>query len=255
MTQMSPGLVLSATRQGGDLRATTGDPELKPFESTNFDLAFEWYYRSSSYVSVNYFRKKVSNFIVRTLSQTTINNVTDPSTGADPSAADPEDILAEFDLTTPTNGETATVKGFEFAIQHDFDTGWGIVANMTLVDSNAKLDTTDISQKFALTGLSDSQNLILYYEHGPGQVRLAWNHRQGFLQSLVQIQSPEPTFVRSYHQLDLSASYALNDRVSVFFEGINITQESVLKHGRYINQLLLAQQPGARYSVGLRGSF
>jgi TonB-dependent receptor len=255
MTQLSPSLVVNTTRQGGDLRASSGNPYLQPFESTNLDLAFEWYYQPSSYVSASYFNKRVQNFIVSTVTQININDVTDPSTGSDSSAPDGEDILAEFDLTSFTNAQAATVSGFEFAIQHDFDSGWGVVANMTLVDSNAKLDPTDISQKFALTGLSDSQNVIVYYENGPGQIRLAWNHRDGFLQSLVQIQGPEPTYVRSYQQLDVSASYAVNDNVSVFVEGVNITEENVLKHGRYSNQLLLAQQPGARYSLGLRGNF
>ena len=255
MTQLSPSLLVNTTRQGGDLRASSGNPNLKPFESTNLDLAFEWYYQPSSYISASYFNKRVKNFIVSTVSQININDVTDPSTGADSSAPDIEDTLAEFDLTSSTNGQAATVSGFEFAIQHDFYSGWGVVANMTLVDSNAKLDPTDISQKFALTGLSDSQNLIVYYEKGPSQIRLAWNHRDGFLQSLVQIQGPEPTYVRSHQQLDISASYAVNDNISVFIEGVNITEENVLKHGRYRNQLLLAQQPGARYSLGLRGSF
>lgn len=255
MHQLSPSLVLNTTRQGGDLRASSGNPDLKPFESTNFDLTLEWYYQSLSYISVSYFKKKVSNFIVSTVTQRTINDVTDPSTGTDTRAPDSADTLAEFDLTTPTNGPTAIVSGFELAIQHDFDSGFGVVANMTLVDSNAKLNPADILQKFALTGLSDSQNLILYYEKGPSQIRLAWNHRDGFLQSLVQIQGPEPTYVRSYQQFDLSASYAVNDNLSVFVEGVNITQENVLKHGRFSNQLLLAQQPGARYSLGLRGSF
>ena len=255
MTQLSPSLLVNTTRQGGDLRASSGNPNLKPFESTNLDLAFEWYYQPSSYISASYFNKRVKNFIVSTVSQININDVTDPSTGADSSAPDIEDTLAEFDLTSSTNGQAATVSGFEFAIQHDFYSGWGVVANMTLVDSNAKLDPTDISQKFALTGLSDSQNLIVYYEKGPSQIRLAWNHRDGFLQSLVQIQGPEPTYVRSHQQLDISASYAVNDNISVFIEGVNITEENVLKHGRYSNQLLLAQQPGARYSLGLRGSF
>jgi iron complex outermembrane receptor protein len=255
MRQLSPSLVLNTTRQGGDLRASSGNPNLKPFESTNLDLTLEWYYHPLSYLSASYFEKKVSNFIVSSVMQTTINDVTDPSTGLDSNAPDSEDALAEFDLTTPTNGQTATVSGFEFAIQHDFNSGWGVVANMTLVDSNAKLNPTDVSQKFALTGLSDTQNLIVYYEKGPSQIRLAWNHRDGFLQSLVQIQGPEPTYVRSYQQFDLSASYAVNDNVSVFIEGVNITEENVLKHGRYRNQLLLAQQPGARYSLGLRGSF
>ncbi len=255
MQQLSPSLVLNTTRQGGDLRASSGNSDLKPFESTNFDLTLEWYYHPMSYLSASYFKKEVSNFIVSTVTQTTINDVTDPSTGTDSSAPDSEDTLAEFDLTTPINAQTATVSGFEFAIQHDFDSGFGVVANMTLVDSNAKLDPSNISQKFALTGLSDSQNLIVYYEKGPANIRLAWNHRDGFLQSLVQIQGPEPTYVRSHQQFDLSASYAVNDNLSVFLEGVNITEENVLKHGRYSNQLLLAQQPGARYSLGLRGSF
>lgn len=255
MQQLSPSLVLTTTRQGGDLRASSGNPNLNPFESTNFDLTLEWYYQSMSYLSASYFKKRVNNFIVSTVTQMTINDVTDPSTGMDSRAPDTEDTLAVFDLTSPTNGQTATVSGLEFAVQHDFESGFGIVANMTLVDSNAKLNPTDLSQKFALTGLSDSQNLIVYYENGPGQIRLAWNHRDGFLQSLVQIQGPEPTYVNSYQQVDLSASFSINDNLSIFIEGINITEENVIKHGRYSNQLLLVQQPGARYSLGVRGSF
>lgn len=255
MTQMSPSLVLNTTRQGGDLRASTGSPELRPFESTNIDLAMEWYYSPSSYLSVGYFRKKVDNFIVSNVSELIFDDVTDPSTGSDTTAPDPFDEIARFDLTQPVNGETATVDGWEFAFQHTFDSGFGLLANMTLVDSNAQLDRNNVQQKFALTGLSDSQNLVVFYEKGAAQVRLAWNHREGFLQSLIQIQGAEPTYVDSYHQLDMSASYDVNEHVAVFFEGINITEEHVIKHGRYDNQLLLAQDPGARFTLGIRGNF
>lgn len=255
MSQMSPSLVLDTTRQGGDLRASSGNPQLQPFESTNLDMAVEWYFAPSSYFSASYFQKKVDNFIVSTVSDLIFPGVTDPSTGIDPAGPDAEDTLAQFDLTAPTNGQAATVQGWEFAVQHSFASGFGIVTNATIVDSNAQLDPNDLSQKFALTGLSDSQNIIVYYENGPSQLRFAWNHRDGFLQSLVQSQGPEPTFVESYQQLDVSASYALNQHLVVFVEGVNITQETVLKHGRYANQLLLAQEPGARYAFGFRGSF
>lgn len=256
MSQMSPSLVLNTTRQGGDLRASSGNPNLKPFESTNLDLAFEWYYNFSGHLSASYFRKQVDNFIVSTVSDLTFAGVTDPSTGNDTDNPDPQDKIAHFSLTQPVNGETATVDGWELAIQHDFaDSGFGLLANMTLVNSNAELDRNDITQKFALTGLSDSQNLIMYYQQDATQLRLAWNHRDGFLQSLVQIQGAEPTFVKGYHQLDISGSYALNEHLSVFFEGINITRQMVFKHGRYDNQLLLVQDSGARYALGVRGSF
>lgn len=255
MSQMSPSITLNTTRQGGDLRASSGNPALQPFESTNLDLAVEYYFGESSYLSANYFRKRVDNFIIRTVSQLSFPGVTDPSTGSDPTAADDQDAVASFAITQPINGETATVDGWELAFQHQFDSGFGVIANMTLVDSNAELDRDNVSQVFALTGLSDSQNLVVFYEQGPAQMRLAYNHRDGFLQSLVQIQGGEPTFVRSYQQLDMSASYALNDNLSVFVEGINLTEENLLKHGRYDNQLLLAQDTGARYTLGIRGSF
>src|SRR3546814_8121301 len=39
------------------------DPGLKPLESKNFDLSFEWYYGEASYLSVGYFRKDIDNYI------------------------------------------------------------------------------------------------------------------------------------------------------------------------------------------------
>lgn len=256
ITQLSPSIALNTTRQGGDLRASAGNPTLEPFESTNFDASLEYYYDEVSYFSAGYFRKDVENFITRSVEPFSFPNVTDPSTGADPNAPDPEDSAAIFDLTLPRNGERAIVDGFELSLLHSFwDSGFGLLANMTIVDSNAELNPLDVNETFALTGLSDSENVVLFYEGGRWQWRLAYNHRDGFLQSLVQIQSGEPTFVAAYQQWDMSISYQLNDNVSLFAEGINLTDEEVWKHGRYDNQLLLIQDTGSRYALGIRGTF
>ncbi|BDX04990.1 hypothetical protein [Planctobacterium marinum] len=127
------------------------------------------------------------------------------------------------------------------------------MGNTTMVDSNAELDRNDVSNKFALTGLSDASNLVLFYEKGRWQWRLAWNRRESFLQSLVQRQSSEPTFVAPYQQVDMSMSFDINPNISLFIEGINLSNEVVHKHGRYANQLLLIQDTGTRYSFGIRG--
>jgi TonB-dependent receptor len=39
-----------------------GNPALKPVKSKNIDLAFEWYYAKSSFVSLNHFRKHLDNY-------------------------------------------------------------------------------------------------------------------------------------------------------------------------------------------------
>lgn len=255
LTQLSPSLTYDTTRQGGDLRASQGSPTLKPFKSTNYDLSLEWYSNEHHFGSLAYFRKSVKNFIVSQVDQVSFNNVVDPSTGTDPLGPDAGDDIAVFDVTRPINGETAIVEGVELSYQYHFESGFGFLANMTLIDSNAELDKDNINQKFALTGLSDTQNLIIFYDKVPLQIRFAWNSRSEFVQSLIQRQSAEPTFVDNYSQIDMSASYQLTPTLNLFIEGINITEESVIKHGRYNNQLLLAQSPGARYTLGLRGFF
>lgn len=261
LTSMSPVTVITTTRQGGDLTSTSGNPALEPFESDNLDLSLEWYYDDSSYVSAGYFKKDVANFIVnsqenRTFALPNGSLLTDPSTGSDSSAPDADDEVAVFSNTLPNNGENATVDGMEFAVQHNFgESGFGVIANATVVTSDAELDPDDITQVFALTGLSDSFNLVGYYEQGPFQARLAWNWRDEFVQSLTQTQGNGPTIVEAYQQWDLSGSFDINDNVSVFVEGINLTEEYIHKRGRYSNQLLLIEDSGRRWALGVRASF
>jgi TonB-dependent receptor len=261
LDSMSPVTVIGTTRQGGDLTSTSGKPELEPFTSDNIDLSLEWYYSDDSYMSAGYFRKNVANFIVNSQQSKTFtladgSLLTDPSTGTDTGAPDSNDSTATFTNTLPNNGESAIVDGWELALQHSFGaSGFGVMANATIVDSDAELDAADISQVFALTGLSDSLNLVTFYEDGPMQVRLAWSWRDTFVQSLTQSNGDGVTIVEDYSQLDLSGSYDLTDNLTVFFEGINLTEEYVHKRGRFANQLLLIEDSGRRFAFGVRGSF
>lgn len=260
LTSMAPVTVIGTTRQGGNLTATSGNAELKPFESDNFDLSWEWYYGDASYVSAGYFKKNVANFIVNKIEDKTFTTesgalLTDPSTGTNTGAADAGDAVAVFHNTVPVNGETATVDGLELGWQHTLDSGFGFIVNATIVNSDADLNPADITQTFALTGLSDSMNLVGFYEHGPVQIRLAYNKREEFVQSLTQSNGNGPTIVAPYKQFDLSASYDLTDNVTLFMEGINLTNEYVHKRGRYANQLLLIEDSGRRLALGLRANF
>ncbi len=261
LTSMAPVTVITTTRQGGNLTSTSGNAALKPFESDNFDVSWEWYYGEASYVSAGYFKKDVANFIVNTIADKTFtlpngNPLMDPSTGSDPGAADASDSVAVFKNTLPNNGEDAIVDGVELGIQHTFgESGFGVMLNTTMVDSDADLDPADVTQVFALTGLSDSMNLVGFYEQGPVQIRLAYNQRDEFVQSLTQSNGNGPTLVEDYEQWDLSASYDITDEITVFVEGINLTEEYVHKRGRYENHLLLIEDSGRRWALGLRASF
>lgn len=260
LDSMSPVTVIGTTRQGGNLTSSSGNPELEPFTSDNLDLSLEWYYSEASYLSAGYFRKNVANFIINSTENLTFETangglLTDPSTGTDVDNPDAADSTAVFTNTLPNNSESAIVDGWEVALQHTFDSGFGLMVNATIVDSNAELDPADITQVFALTGLSDSYNVVGFYENGPFQARVAYNWRDTFVQSLTQSNGDGVTIVEDYAQVDASGSYDVTDNISVFFEGINLTEEYVHKRGRFSNQLLLVEDSGRRFAVGVRGTF
>lgn len=247
---LSPRTTIGTARPG-NLQASSGNPNLEPYVSDNLDLALEWYYQDGGYLSVGIFQKKVDNFLVNTVQN-------------QPFEIQDQDNLFDgppiFEVSLQDNLEEATVDGIELGFQHTFDylpgawSGFGFTANATLVDSNADLDLEDTSQTFALEGLGDSYNLVAFYEMGNFEARLAWNRRDRFLQTAVGF-GGEPGYVMDYEQVDARVSYNLTENFSIFAEGVNITDERYQRVGRYDNQVLLREQTGPRYTVGLRAEF
>ncbi|WP_095012058.1 TonB-dependent receptor [Tsuneonella mangrovi] len=269
LSAMFPQTNFLNSRPGGPFIASQGNPNLLPYVSNNLDLSFEWYYKPSSYVSVGLFRKWVDNFIGATAINGPIYDVngqplTDPSVNPRPGCPDssnppnpaclsqPSDPVVTWQINTVGNLKSAAVDGVEATIQHVFgDTGFGIIANGTLVHGNVNLDPYDFTQTLALTGLSNSYNLVGFYEKHGLQVRVAYNWRDKFLQSL----GAEPINVDAYGQLDASASYQINDHFSVFVEGLNLNNATIRRYARFEQQIRDAEQYGPRFSFGVRAKF
>ena len=278
-----------------------GNPGLKPLESENFDVSFEWYYGESSYMSLGYFRKNIDNYIgVTTIAATPFdlntpaggvyfseavangcatsditcirnyifdNHDGDPGVVRGPDdangnrtgtiAGQPGDPIATFRITTPANQRSASLDGWEFNIQHVFgDTGFGLSANYTMVDSSLDYDNYNRGEQFALEGVSDSANLVGFYEKHGWSVRLAYNWRDEFLAGRFDGSGlPNPVYTEAYGQWDMNVGYQWSDQLSFQFEGINLTDEIQRLHGRTQNQVLYVTQTGPRYMVGFRYKF
>ncbi|WP_416351168.1 TonB-dependent receptor [Alteromonas sp. 14N.309.X.WAT.G.H12] len=280
MSQMSPATTFGEPRRQ-NLTASGGNPALKPFEAENWDLSFEWYYSDDSIFSFAVFSKEVENFIVTlsgdesyTLSARTAADgfrctAADCAIGVSLDPANPDvDVVATteelngasevFTVTRPQNGETATVTGYEVAVTHVWDNGFGITANATVVNSDAEV-SGDTTQTFALEGLGDSQNLIMFYEKDAFQARVAFNNRESFLFALdntsVGGATGEPVTTKTYGQWDVSASYDINENFTVFVEGINVTGEKLTQIGRFNDQIYSIEDNGSRFAVGVRATF
>lgn len=167
-----------------------------------------------------------------------------------------EDPAAVFNITVPANQKSAQLDGWELAAQHMFgDSGFGVSGNFTLVDSDLTYDNANLGDQFALEGLSDSANLVVFYDKDRWQVRLAYNWRDEFLSGRFDSERPNPVYTEAYGQFDLNVSFDINDQFTVFAEGINVTDEIQRLHERAQNQVFYATQTGARYMIGARYTF
>jgi TonB-dependent receptor len=166
-----------------------------------------------------------------------------------------EDDLFNFQINQPYNSDrTANLYGWEFAIQHRFwETGFGTILNYTIVRGDATFNNelSPYEDQFALTGLSDSANAVLYYDKAGLQARVAYNWRDGFFAG----GSVDPTYVEAYGQVDASASYEFVPGLTAFAEAINLTGSNRRGHRRSENFVTFAQPGYARYSAGVRFTF
>ena len=253
----------------GTSTASGGNPDTNPYIADNIDLSLEWYYGEGSYAAVTFFYKQVDDYIAIDVENDVIldvngNPLLDPQGRFDPTVipnvavtSQPGDPEAIFAISRPLNTEERSIDGWELALQHMFgETGFGIQANYTLVNSDAEYDPTNFRQQAILIGLSDSYNLVGFYENELFSIRLAANWRDDFLFAENQLRATnEPVFIDDYLQIDLSTDYALNENVVFVFEVLNITGEDQVQRGRFDEQFLFENDQDPRFTLGVRANF
>jgi TonB-dependent receptor len=296
--QMIGGIRLDANARFNGGTGSTGNPGLLPLESTNIDFSAEWYYDEGSYISLGYFTKDVENDIL-TLPIDNQFNILNPATGpyveealaavgtdglaqrqyifdtygaTDPNVYKDEgniviagnpalNDLLNFKIETPLNvSGTTGYDGIEFAVQHLFgESGFGGIINYTATNTDNTHDDFVLAPQLAELGISDSANVVGFYEMDGLSIRIAYNWRDKYIVSLVQDGSagPGPRYIEEYGQLDLTVSYDVPQikGLTVYLNGINVTEENLRVSGRSEQQVLAAIQQGSRYSFGARYTF
>nr|WP_136251600.1 TonB-dependent receptor [Ningiella ruwaisensis] len=289
--QLLGGLTRTGFPAIGARTGARGNPGLLPFKSTNLDLSLEYYYDEASYASVGLFWKDVDDWIDTTqviqqyegvhdifrgerwnaaeaAIQARGEQATDDAIYAEIIAAgvgvdgttvlpDPSsDPLIDWTITSPENVGTRKTNGVELAVQHLFgETGFGVGVNATLVDGDVDYDRYLLAAQAVLPGLSDSANFQIFYEDDALSVKLTANWRDEYLVGQGQAQGSSdvpPQFAEEFTQVDLSVNYNLTENITVFFEGVNLTNETERVNGRFTEQFLSAAQFGPRYAIGIR---
>jgi TonB-dependent receptor len=197
----------------GDL--AEGNVDLKPYTSDNLDATAEWYFAQGGLISASAFHKRIKNPIY-SFRETLTGVVIDGRT------------FSRLGYTQPRNADKGHISGIELAYQQQFTflpglfSGFGVAANATFTDSSVTVPgrgKADFqSQSDVLYGVQ------LFYQKGPVEAALSYHDTGKNLLSLGATPATD-TYSDDYKRLDAKASYALNDRVQIFVEMQNLTDE------------------------------
>jgi TonB-dependent receptor len=219
-----------------------GNPDLQPFRASQIEGGLEWYFDKFSLLSVTGFYKNIDSYVTLTTTPQVVDQVT-------------------FQVTVPTNGKGAVVKGLEFNYRQVFSNlpspfdGFGVQTSFIYAESNAHYTNPVANVSYTIEGLSKyNYSLIGFYEKYGIQARVAYSWRDKYLQ-VASGRNGEPEYFDAYGQLDASLSYDINDHYTVFVDGLNLNDEKEFIYSVTPDRTKEYRDAGKRITAGVRFRF
>ncbi|WP_347304297.1 TonB-dependent receptor [Croceibacterium sp. TMG7-5b_MA50] len=204
---------------------TSGNANLQPTTSKNYDIGIEYYFNRSTGIFGTLFRREIDGLVVPFTSVLTI-----PGTGLNTNV---------FAVTRPENASNGVLEGAElgFILFPELPgvlNGLGAQGSLTILDSNQNIPLTDSAgnvvgeDESSFFGVSDlSYNVTLAYDRGPVGARLSYVWREAFLSNNEArlFANPIGVWRRPESSLDFQLTVAVTDELGVTFDAVNLTQE------------------------------
>ena len=261
--QLRPNVVVNDSNE----TISGGNPAIKPERACGVDAYFEWYLRPQGYLMIGTFYKKIEDFLYT--SSRTFNSAALNSNGIDRSG---------YTFSGLVNGGSGRIYGLEAAAQlqlepwtddlglPEFLGGFGVSANITL--NNSKVDLGN--RKLRLPGTSDFvYNIGGYYEKYGLSIRLQYQNRSKWLDTVGSLADAGDTYWDSDDELDFSARYAITRNFEIYFDASNLLNHpgrrfsdpgsllraSGVQAPNSSNQTIEWERFGRRYTGGIRFNF
>ncbi|MBE0379987.1 TonB-dependent receptor [Pseudoalteromonas prydzensis] len=239
---------LSARKSGycaaaSGCKGNEGNPDLKPYRASQYDLSAEWYFNESSILSLAYFYKDIDSYITNS----TVDKEwmwTDPDTGLEE--------LRTFLITQPVNGLGGENSGFEVNYTQKLGYGFGIQTNYTYSDAELEQTAEQIAagEEAVLPNNSeDTFNATVYYENMGFSARVSYTYRSEYFYTTYLGLNQ---YIDDFGQYDLNLSYNVTDNLNVVFQAINLTDEDQRSMSSNSTGMSDSNRPLAIHNYGRR---
>lgn len=206
----NPGLILYPSTNTTMATGTAGNPNLKPQEGRNVDVALEWYFAPGGSITGTVFNHDFKNYLRHKSMSETYNGVS-------------------YFVDRPYNAANGSLHGFEAAYQQFYTAlpGWmsglGMQANFTYMDGGL---TEPDGTKNTFPGMSKyAYNLVGLYERGPWSVRVAYNWRDKYVDTYNYRNLGMNLIVDPTRTLDASISYKITKSLTLTLDGSNLLDQ------------------------------
>ncbi len=231
----------------GDKEIFTGNPDLAPTTSMNFDLMGEHYFKSLGIVSGGLFYKKINNFIYTFRGETSEDRFGVGTSG--------------FDVFQPLNGDDASIFGAEVAFQRqlDFLPGFAkklsVYLNYTHLISNADGIRNEKGKERTDLDLPNTApnifNGSLGYNGDKLSVRLSANFSDAYIDEIGGDAFEDRYYDRQFF-LDFNASYAITKNLSIYADLNNITNQPLRFYQGVSERTMQVEYYERRLTFGLK---
>ncbi len=255
--------ILNTDPQNSAWTGSSGNPELRPLEANQFDLAYEWYFAAEGLVSLTYFYKDLVNW---TVAGSTVENFAEfyiPGGFHDATDGSPPATFLGV-VTNREDGLEGFVRGqellfsFPFGLFSDALDGLGLTASATFADG-------ELDDGSRVPGLSEEiYQLTAYYQRGGFEFRISGRKRDDYVSEVRGISLSLVPLVDAGAELwDAQIGYDFADSGIDYLEGLSVTLQAQNltdedteivdpSDGRLIRQY---QSFGANYLLGVNYKF
>ncbi|KAA3662524.1 MAG: TonB-dependent receptor [Calditrichaeota bacterium] len=229
-----------------------GNPALEPTTSMNFDLMAEHYFEIVGILSAGLFYKDLSDFIY---------------VYAEDDYVDPVSGQTYDEFFQPRNGASASLLGFEFAVQRRLDFLTSVLnnvnfySNYTFTSSSADNpnlnDQVEGNEDIDLPGTAPhTLNTALTYDDGQLVLGLSFNYTSAYIDPDEMDLTPGlERYYDSVRYLDLNGSYAFTKQIRFYFEANNLLNQPLRYYAGKSNRTYQAEYYNRRMSAGMKFDF
>ncbi len=209
--------------------ASGGNPNLRPVESKNYDLALEWYFAPGSAVYGTLFKRDIEGMVTDFRRRVTYQDY-------------------DYILTQPDNASNGKLEGLELGVIYFPENlpgllnGFGVQASYTALDSSQDIPITNSAgdvvgtQNTPMFGVSDSSySVVLAYERSRFSARASYVWRDDFLHhyEAALFANPLGVYFNAESSLDFQLSYDAAENWTVTFDATNLTNELYQSYYQY----------------------